>query len=59
MNTEIMDNGKIIIKKPLSRAGSKIQMQAKMDMKVAIAACSVSEADTNGEKNTPIKVIIE
>ncbi|MGX4645004.1 DUF1989 domain-containing protein [Holzapfeliella sp. JNUCC 80] len=59
MNTKIDSNGKITINTPLSKAGSKIVLEAKMDMTVAVASCSVSEADTNGTKNTPIKVIID
>ncbi|WP_429968651.1 urea carboxylase-associated family protein [Enterococcus sp. DIV0765a] len=59
MNTSIDQNGKITIHKPLSKPGSKITLKANMDMILGIAACSVSEANTNGDKNTSIRVIIE
>jgi len=59
MYTTIDEKGKITIHEPLSKANNKITLQAEMDMKLAIAACSVSEADTNGKKITAIKVIIE
>lgn len=59
MYTTIDDKGKITIHKPLSKAGSKIILEANMDMRIAVAACSVSEADTNGRKNSPLKVTVK
>lgn len=56
MNTEIAPDGKITIKRPLSKAGDKIVLRALMDCVLGISACSVSECDTNGGKCTSIKV---
>ena len=59
MNTTIDTNGKITIHPPVSKAGDKIVLEALMDVCVGIAACSVSESDTNKGKCTPIKVYID
>ena len=44
---------------PLSKAGSKVVLKAKMDVRLGIAACSVSESDCNSGKCTSIKIIVE
>ena len=59
MNTEISPDGKITIKRPLSRAGDKIVLRALVDCVLGISACSVSECDTNGGKCTSIKVSVD
>lgn len=59
MYTEILDDGRIAVRKPLSKAGSKVVMKAKMDVRLGIAACSVSESDCNSGKCTSIKIIVE
>ncbi len=59
MYTEILDDGRIAVRKPLSKAGSKVVLKAKMDVRLGIAACSVSESDCNSGKCTSIKIIIE
>lgn len=59
MYTTIDNRGKITIHEPLSKAGSKVTLEAKMNMRLGIAACSVSEADTNSKKSSSIKVIVE
>ena len=58
MNTTVDANGKIIIHPPVSKAGDKIVLEALMDAHVGIAACSVSESNTNSGKCTPIMVHI-
>ena len=58
MNTVIDSNGKIKIKKPLSKAGDKIVLTALVDCVLGISACSVSECDTNSGKCTAIEVKI-
>ena len=59
MHTTIDDRGKITIHPPRSKAGSKIVLQALMDVRLGIAACSVSEGDCNSRQCSPIKVIIQ
>ena len=59
MNTLIDSNGKIKIKKPLSKAGDKIILTALVDCVLGISACSVSECDTNSGTCTAIAVHIE
>ena len=59
MYTEILDDGRIAVRKPLSKAGSKVVLKAKMDVRLGIAACSVSESDCNSGKCTSIKIIVE
>ena len=58
MNTVIASNGKIEIKKPLSKAGDKIVLTALADCVLGISACSVSECDTNSGNCTAIAVCI-
>ena len=59
MNTVIDANGKIEIKKPLSKAGDKIVLTALVDCVLGISACSVSECDTNSGVCTAIAVCVE
>ena len=58
MNTKAFANGKIKVMPPLSKAGDKIMFIAETDVKIAVAACSVSESDCNGGKCTSIKIIV-
>ncbi len=55
----IYSNGKIEIKKPLSKAGDKIILKALVDCVLVISACSVSECDTNSGICTAIAVYVE
>ena len=59
MYTTVDAGGKITIHPPVSKAGDKIVLKALMDVYIGIAACSVSESDTNGGKCTPIMVCVE
>ena len=59
MNTQIAPNGKITIKRPVSKAGDKIILRALMDCVLGVSACSVSECDTNSGKCTSIKVSVD
>ena len=59
MNTTVDADGKITIHSPVSKAGDKIVMCAMVDVRVGIAACSVSEGECNNKKCSPIKVLIE
>lgn len=58
MNTVIDMNGRIQIKKPLSKAGDKIILTALVDCILGVSACSVSECDTNNGTCTAIAVKI-
>ncbi len=59
MHTTIGEDGKVSINQPVSKAGNKIVLQAKMNMRLAIAACSVSESNCNSQNCSAIKVAIE
>lgn len=59
MYTTVDEKGKITIHPPISKAGDKIVLEALMDVKVGICACSVSESDTNSGKCTPIGLCVE
>lgn len=54
MYSKIDNDGTISVEKPLSKAGSKIMFKAEMDMRLGIAACSVSESNCNNGKCTSI-----
>lgn len=58
MNTKVHPDGKIEVLPPLSRAGDKVVLRAETDVRMGIAACSVSESGCNGDKCTPVKVTI-
>lgn len=59
MRTKINTDGTISVEKPLSKAGDKIVLESLMDIRLGIAACSVSESSCNSGKCSPIKVIID
>ena len=59
MYTAVAPDGKIEVRKPLSRPGDRVVLRARMDVRLGVAACSVSESDCNGGKCTPVKVIVE
>lgn len=59
MYTKININGSISVEEPISKPGDKVVLKAEMDVRLGIAACSVSESKCNGGKCSPIKIIIE
>ena len=59
MHTRIKPNGDIAVLRPLSRPGDQIVLEAKMDVRLGVAACSVAESDCNAGRCTPIRVILE
>lgn len=59
MYTAIEADGKIAVKPPLSKAGDKIVLKALMNVRLGIAACSVSESDCNSGKCSAIKIVID
>lgn len=58
MHTAIMPNGKIQVLEPISKSGDKIVLKAEMDVRIGVAACSVSESKCNNYRCTSIKVIV-
>lgn len=58
MYTAVAPDGRIEVRKPLSKPGARIVLRARMDVRLGVAACSVSESDCNGGKCTPVKVIV-
>lgn len=59
MHSKIHSDGTISVEPPLSKAGNKIMLRAEMNMRIGIAACSVSESCCNSGRCTSIKVIVE
>jgi len=59
MNTKINSDGSISVEQPISKPGDKVVLRAEMDVRLGVAACSVSESRCNGGKCSPIKIIIE
>ena len=59
MYTKIEVNGDIAVKQPLSKQGDKIVLKAEMDVRLGVAACSVSESDCNSRRCTSIKIVVE
>ena len=59
MRTRVDENGKITILPPKSKAGDRIVLQAMMDVRVGISACSVSEGECNDRRCSAIQVVVE
>lgn len=59
MRTRIFPDGTISVECPSSRPGDRIVLRAEMDVRVGVAACSVSESQCNGGKCSAIQVIVE
>lgn len=59
MNTRIHPDGSISVETPPSKAGDCVVLKAMMDVRLGVAACSVSESKCNGGKRSPIKIIVE
>lgn len=59
MYTAIEDDGRIAVKPPRSRAGDRIVLRAEMDVRLGVAACSVSESDCNSGRCTAIKILVD
>lgn len=59
MYTTIGPDGRLVVKPPRSKAGDRIVLRAEMDVRLGLAACSVSESDCNSGRCTAIKIIIE
>ena len=59
MYTAIEPSGKIVVKPPKSKAGDKIVLRAQMDVRLGVAACSVSESDCNSGKCSGVLIVVE
>lgn len=59
MYTKINSDGSISVEKPISKPGDKVVLKAEMDVRLGVAACSVSESKCNGGKCSPIKIVIK
>lgn len=58
MYTKFEGNGKISVLPPKSKAGDKIVLRAETDVRLGVAACSVSESSCNSGKCSAIKIVI-
>lgn len=59
MHTQVLPDGSFVVRPPLSRAGDRVALRALMDVRLGIAACSVSESDCNSGRCGPIEVRVE
>lgn len=59
MHTAVGPDGRLAVKPPRSKAGDRIALRAEMDVRLGVAACSVSESGCNSGRCTAVKVIIE
>ena len=59
MYTKIESDGKIAVLPPKSKAGDKIILRAEADVRLGVAACSVSESSCNSGKCTAIKIVVD
>ena len=59
MYTKINMDGSISVEKPISKPGDRVLLKALMDVRLGIAACSVSESKCNGGTCSPVKIVIE
>lgn len=54
MHTVIRPDRTISVEEPLSRAGDHVVLRARMRMRVALAACSVTESKCNSGRSTSV-----
>lgn len=59
MYTKINMDGSISVEKPISKPGDRVLLKALMDVRLGIAACSVSESKCNGGTCSPVKIVVE
>ena len=58
MHTKILPDGRICVQPPLSKPGDRLVLEALMDLRLGVAACSVSESQCNSGQCTSIEVEI-
>ncbi len=59
MRSDIDTNGDLAVRCPPSHPGDSIVLEALMDVRLGIAACSVSESDCNSGRCTAIRITVE
>lgn len=59
MYTRINADGSISVETPPSKPGDRVILKALMDVRLGVAACSVSESKCNGGRCSPIKILVE
>lgn len=58
MHTQIHPDRTISVEEPLSKAGDRVVLRARMDLRVALAACSVTESKCNSGSSTSITAVV-
>ncbi|MDD3410880.1 MAG: urea carboxylase-associated family protein [Eubacteriales bacterium] len=59
MYTRVHADGSIAVETPPSKPGDRVVLKALLDVRLGVAACSVSESKCNGGKCSPIQIIVE
>lgn len=59
MYTRILPDGRIAVEAPLSKPGDRVVLRAEMDVRLGLAACSVSESQCNGGRCTAVRVLVD
>lgn len=59
MHTNIHADGSISVEAPLSKAGDQVVLKALLNIRLGVAACSVSESKCNSGKCSSVKVVVE
>lgn len=58
MHTSINPDRTISVQEPLSQAGDRVVLRARMHLRAALASCSVTESKCNGGRGTSISFIL-
>lgn len=58
MYTKILADGSISVERPISKPGDAVVLRARMNVRLGVAACSVSESECNGSACSPVKIVI-
>lgn len=59
MNTQVAADGSCKVAAPLSKAGDTVVLLAEADVRLGVAACSVSESACNGGNCTGVLITVE
>ncbi|NLG25174.1 MAG: urea carboxylase-associated family protein [Clostridiales bacterium] len=59
MFTKINADGSISVERPFSNPGDSVVLKARMDVRLGVAACSVSESKCNSGSCSPVRIVIE
>lgn len=58
MHTEIRPDRTVSVEDPLSGPGDRVVLRARMDLRVAVAACSVTKSRCNSGRSTSLTMIV-